>query len=120
MLKKRVISGDTNVTKKEAEMILKYKDLITETQHMWYIKAKVIPVTTGAMKSISQYHSDISEQHNGKARNRGTTDSRSSGHCTHTATDSRRSGHCTHTAEITDVKAQNIHHGKQQYMLHEL
>jgi hypothetical protein len=50
------------VTKKEAEMILKYKDLTTETQRMWYIKTKVIPVTTGAMKP-SQYHSKISEQH---------------------------------------------------------
>jgi len=61
---------------------------------MWYIKTKVIPVTTGAMKP-SQYHSEISGQHNGKARNQGTTDN-------------SNTGHCTHTAEITDVKAQNM------------
>jgi len=29
------ISGDRNVIKKEAEKILKYKDLITEIQSMW-------------------------------------------------------------------------------------
>jgi len=29
-----VISGDRNVIKKEAEKILKYKDLTTEIQHM--------------------------------------------------------------------------------------
>jgi len=99
MLKNVAISGDTNVTKKETGMILKYKDLTTGTQRMWYIGTKVIPVTTGEMKP-SQYHSEISEQHNVKARNRGNTDN------SHT-------GHCTHDAEITDVKAQNIHHGKQ-------
>ena len=30
--------------KKEAEKILKYKDLVTEIQHMWNVKAKVLPV----------------------------------------------------------------------------
>jgi hypothetical protein len=34
MLIDYVIPGDRNVIKKEAEKILKYKDLITETQHM--------------------------------------------------------------------------------------
>ena len=29
------IFGDRNVIKKEAEKILKYKDLIIEIQHMW-------------------------------------------------------------------------------------
>jgi len=38
------IHGHRNVIKKEAEMILKYKDLITEIQCMWNIKAKVILV----------------------------------------------------------------------------
>jgi len=32
------VSGDRNVIKKEAEKILKYKDLTTEIQRMWSIK----------------------------------------------------------------------------------
>jgi hypothetical protein len=32
------ISGDRNVIKKEAERILKYKDLTIEIQRMWNIK----------------------------------------------------------------------------------
>jgi len=38
------IPGDRNIIKREAEMILKYKDLIIEVQRMWNVKAKVIPV----------------------------------------------------------------------------
>jgi hypothetical protein len=38
------IPGDGNVIKKEAEKILKYKDLIIEIQCMWNVKAQVIPV----------------------------------------------------------------------------
>ena len=53
--------------KKEADKILKYKDLITVIQHMWSVKAKVLPVTTGATgttsKSLQQYLSNISEKH---------------------------------------------------------
>ena len=33
-----VISGDRNVSKKEAEMIIKDKNLTTQTQHMWNVK----------------------------------------------------------------------------------
>ena len=33
--------------KKEDEKILKHKDLTTETQKMWNIKTKAIPVITG-------------------------------------------------------------------------
>ena len=37
------ISGDRNVIKKEAEKILKYKDLTTELQRICNVKARVIP-----------------------------------------------------------------------------
>ena len=32
---------------KEAEKILKYKDLTIEIQHVWNVKTKVIPVIIG-------------------------------------------------------------------------
>jgi len=47
------ISGDRNVIKKEAEKILKYKDLTIETQCMWNVKTKVIPVIIGVTGTIS-------------------------------------------------------------------
>jgi len=48
------ISGDRNVTKKEAEKILKYKDLTTEIQRMWNVKTKVIPLIIGVTGTISK------------------------------------------------------------------
>jgi DNA modification methylase len=41
------IPADRNVIKKEAEMILKYKDLTIEIERVWNVKAKVIPIITG-------------------------------------------------------------------------
>jgi len=53
------------VIKKEAAMILKHRDLIKEIQHMWNVKAEVIPVIIGATGTISkpfrQYLSNIPE-----------------------------------------------------------
>jgi hypothetical protein len=49
------IPGDRNVIKKEAERILKYKDLITEIQRMWNVKTKMMPVITGATGTISKF-----------------------------------------------------------------
>jgi hypothetical protein len=48
------ISGDRNVIKKEAEKILKYKDLTIEIQRMWNVKTKVISVIIGATGTISK------------------------------------------------------------------
>jgi len=54
---------DKNVIKKEAEKILKHEDLIIEIQRMWNVKAKVIPLITGATgtipKALRQYLSNI-------------------------------------------------------------
>ena len=48
------ISGDRNVIKKEAENILKHKDLTIEIQRMWNVKTRVIPVIIGATGTISK------------------------------------------------------------------
>jgi len=54
------------VIKKEAERILKYKDLTTEIQRMWNVETKVIPIIIGATGTISKsfriYVSDIPYQ----------------------------------------------------------
>jgi hypothetical protein len=42
------------VIKKDAEKILKYKDLIIEIQRMWNVKTKVTPVIIGATGTISK------------------------------------------------------------------
>jgi len=59
------ISGDGNVIKKEAEKILKYKEL--EIQRMWNVKTKEIPVTIGATGTVSgsfrKYVSNIPRKH---------------------------------------------------------
>jgi len=55
------------VIEKEAEKILKYKDLTIEIQRMWNVKTKVIPVITGATgtisKSFRKYVSNIPGKH---------------------------------------------------------
>jgi len=60
-------SGDRNVIKKEAEKMLKYKELTIEIQRMWNIKTKVIPVIIGATgtisKSFRKYVSNIPGKH---------------------------------------------------------
>jgi hypothetical protein len=42
------------VIKKEAEKILKYKNLTIEIQRMWSVKTGVIPVVIGATGTISK------------------------------------------------------------------
>jgi hypothetical protein len=64
------ISGDRNVIKKETENILKYKDLTTEIQRMWNVKARVTPVVIGATgtisKSFRKYVSNVLGNHDVK------------------------------------------------------
>jgi hypothetical protein len=64
------IPGDRNMIKKEAEKILKYKDLIIEIQPMWNVKTKVTPVIIGSTgtvsKSFSKYLSSIPGKHDTK------------------------------------------------------
>jgi hypothetical protein len=47
-------SGERNVIKKEAEKILKCKDLTIQIQNMWNIKTNVIPVIIRATGIISK------------------------------------------------------------------
>jgi len=67
MLIDAAIPGDRNMIKKEAEKIFKYKDLITQIQRMWNLKAKATLVIIGATgtisKSLRQYLSNISGKH---------------------------------------------------------
>jgi hypothetical protein len=67
MLTDVAISGDRKVMKKEAEKILKYRDLTIEIQRMWNVKTNVISViteTTGTIpKSFRKYLSNISGKH---------------------------------------------------------
>jgi hypothetical protein len=66
---------------------------------MWNMKAKVIPVKTGATGSISrslrQYLSNITGKHEIKELQKQS-----------------QIGYCTHTAESTNVNEQNIFHGR--------
>jgi hypothetical protein len=61
------IPGDKNVIQKEAEKILKYKDLTIEIQRMWKVKTRVMPVIIGATgpisKSFRKYVSTIPGNH---------------------------------------------------------
>ena len=67
MLIDNAISGDRNVINKEAEKILKYRNLTTEMQRMWNAKTKVIQIIIGATgtisKSFRKYVSNIPGKH---------------------------------------------------------
>jgi hypothetical protein len=62
------IPGGRNAIKKEVERILKYKNLITEIQPIWNLKAKGLPVIIGATgtisKSLRNYLSNIPGKRN--------------------------------------------------------
>jgi hypothetical protein len=67
MLINAAISGDRNVIKKDAEKILKYKELTVEIQCMWNVQTSMIPVIIGATGSISKsfrkYLSNVPGKH---------------------------------------------------------
>jgi hypothetical protein len=48
------VLGGRNVIKKEAEKILKCKDVIIEIQRMWNVKGKVIPIIMRVTGTISK------------------------------------------------------------------
>ena len=61
------ISAGRNVIKKQAEKILKYKDLTIKIQRMWNVKTNVIPIRIGASgtisKSFRKYLSNVPGKH---------------------------------------------------------
>jgi hypothetical protein len=85
------IPGNRNVINKEAEKILKYKDLVIEIQRMCNVKATVITVIIGATgtisKSLRQCLSNIPGKHEIEELQK-----------------NNNIGHCTHTTESAHVK----------------
>jgi hypothetical protein len=90
------ISGNRNVIKKEAEKILKCKDLTIEIQRMWKVKTKVIPVIIGAtgrsLKSFTKYVSNIPGNHEFMELQK-----------------NNHTGHCTHILESANAETQRNH-----------
>ena len=66
-LSQLLLLNNNNNNNKEAEKILKYKDLTIEIQRTWNVKTKVIPVKIGATGTISKtfrkYVSNIPGNH---------------------------------------------------------
>ena len=69
MLIDAAIAGEGNVITKDAEKILKYKDLIIEFQGMWNVTTKVITSDNRGDWNHFKITQTEPEQHNGKAGN---------------------------------------------------
>jgi len=63
------ISGDRNVMKQGSEKILKYKDLVTEIQRMWNMRAKCDTGSKRGDWNRFKITQTVPEQHNRRARN---------------------------------------------------
>jgi predicted transcriptional regulator len=85
MLRAVAISGDRNAIKKEAEKIVKYNDLVKESQRTGNVKTKVSPVITGSTGTISKSLIRYLINLPGKQEFTGLQKSSSICHCTHTA-----------------------------------
>jgi hypothetical protein len=63
----KAILGNRNVIKKEAEKIIKHKDLALKIQRMWNVKTEVITLITGAIgttsKAFRKYLSNVPGKH---------------------------------------------------------
>jgi len=60
------LNNNSNNNNKEAEKILKYKDLTIEIQRTWNVKTKAIPVIMGRLglfQSFRKYVSNIPGKH---------------------------------------------------------
>jgi hypothetical protein len=79
------IPGDRNVIKKEAEKILKYKDLINRNPAHVEGKNKGDATYNRSNWNHFKILQKILEQHTGKARYQGTTENSYIGHSIHTA-----------------------------------
>ena len=66
---------------------------------MWNVQTNVIPLIIGATGIISKSFIKYLR----KAQNQGSMEN-------------NNIGHCTHTLESTNVKVQNVYHGKQHYI----
>jgi len=86
------ISGDRNVIKKEAEKILKYKDLTLEIRRMSNVKNKGDTSNNRGDWDYFKVIQKIREQHTKKTWKNYKKNS--------------HIGHCTHTSESTNVKVQ--------------
>ena len=75
------ISGEKNVMKKEAENILRHKDLTIETGHV-ECKNKCGTRNNRGNWNYLKIVQKIPEQHNGEAQNQGATENIHIGHCT--------------------------------------
>jgi hypothetical protein len=91
------------VVKKEARMFLKYKDLTIQTQHMWNVKAEGISVlirgTVTISKLFRKYLNNMPGKHNISELQK--TAILGIGHCKHIG-----------TLKSTNMKVQNVYHGK--------